>query len=124
MNKDYHEVEGAIYTGHPPICPFKVKIVNHDLPITKRVNDFIVTDEQHYVTYDKDSQYVLAISVNEDGPDYMDHTGRKSNTCESVRAYDYGKWRVFFMARFSSFVILYKILQNWQKYYQLCRKRD
>ena len=37
MNKDYRDVEGAIYTGHPPIRPFQVKIVNRDHPITKGV---------------------------------------------------------------------------------------
>ena len=98
MNKDYRDVEGAIYTGHPPIRPFKVKIVNHDHPITKGVNDFVVTDEQHYVTYDKDPKFVLARSVNEDGLDYTDSAGRRSNTAESVWAYDYGKGRVCFMA--------------------------
>jgi type 1 glutamine amidotransferase len=98
MNKDYRDVEGAIYTGHPPIRPYKVKIVNHDHPITKGVNDFVVTDEQHYVTYDKDPKYVLARSINEDGLDYTDMTGKRSNTAESVWAYDYGKGRVCFMA--------------------------
>jgi len=98
MNKDYRDVEGAVYTGHPPIRPFKVKIVNHDHPITKGVNDFVVTDEQHYVTYDKDPKYVLARSVNEDGLEYKDHAGRVSNGCESVWAYDYGQGRVCFMA--------------------------
>ncbi len=98
MNKDYRDVEGAIYTGHPPIRPFRVKIVNTEHPITRGVNDFVVTDEQHYVTYDKDPKYVLARSVNEDGLDYTDTTGKKSNTAESVWAYDYGKGRVCFMA--------------------------
>jgi type 1 glutamine amidotransferase len=98
LNKDYRDVEGAIYTGHPPIRPFKVQIVNRDHPITRGVNDFVVTDEQHYVTYDKDPKYVLARSVNENGLDYTDHAGRRSNTAESVWAYDYGKGRVCFMA--------------------------
>lgn len=98
MNKDYRDVEGAIYTGHPAIRPFKVKIVNHDHPITKGVNDFIVTDEQHYMTYDKDPKYVLARSVNEDGLDFTDTAGRRANSAEAVWAYDYGKERVCFMA--------------------------
>jgi len=98
MNKDYRDVEGAIYTGHPPIRPFKVKIVNREHPITRGVNDFVVTDEQHYVTYDKDPKFVLARSVNEDGLDYTDQAGRKSNTAEAVWAYDHGKGRVCFMA--------------------------
>jgi type 1 glutamine amidotransferase len=98
LNKDYRDVEGAIYTGHPPIRPFKVQIVNREHPITRGVNDFVVTDEQHYVTYDKDPKFVLARSVNENGLDYTDHAGRRSNTAESVWAYDYGKGRVCFMA--------------------------
>jgi hypothetical protein len=44
-NKDYRDVEGAIYVGHPPIRPFKVKIVNREHPITRGVKDFVVTDE-------------------------------------------------------------------------------
>jgi hypothetical protein len=98
MNKDYRDVEGAAYTGHPPIRPFKVKIVNRNHPITEGVNDFVITDEQHYVTYDKDPKYVLARSVNEDGLDYKDHAGRRSNSCEAAWAYDYGKGRVCFLA--------------------------
>jgi hypothetical protein len=98
LNQDYRDVEGAIYTGHPPIRPFKVHIVNRDHPITQGVNDFVVTDEQHFVKYDKDSRYVLARSVNEDGLEFTDTTGRRSNTAESVWAYEYGKGRVCFMA--------------------------
>jgi type 1 glutamine amidotransferase len=98
MNQDYRDVEGAIYTGHPPIRPFKVHIVNREHPVTRGVNDFVVTDEQHYVTYDKDRKYVLAESINENGLDYTDQAGRRSNKAESVWAYDYGKGRVCFMA--------------------------
>jgi type 1 glutamine amidotransferase len=98
MNKDYRDVEGAVYTGHPRIRPFKVKIVNSEHPITRGVKDFIVTDEQHFLTYEKDPKYVLARSVNEDGLEYTDMAGRRSNTCESVWAYEYGKGRVCFMA--------------------------
>src|SRR5262249_14888768 len=49
-NKDYRDVEGAVYTGHPEIRPFKVKIVNPEHPITRGVRDFVVTDEQHFMT--------------------------------------------------------------------------
>jgi len=96
-NKDYLEVEGAVYTGHPVIRPFKVKIVSPDHPITKGVRDFVVTDEQHFMTYDKDPKYVLARSVNEDGLEYTDMAGRRSNTAEAAWAYDYGKGRVCFL---------------------------
>lgn len=98
MNKDYREVEGAIYVGHPPIRPFKVKIIDQEHPITRGVKDFVVTDEQHYVVYDKDPKHVLARSVNENGLTYKDQAGRTSNSAEAVWAYDYGKGRVCFMA--------------------------
>jgi type 1 glutamine amidotransferase len=98
MNKDYRDVEGAIYTGHPPIRPYKVHIMNPEHPITRGVKDFIVTDEQHYVTYDKDPKYVLARSIAENGLDFTDSAGHHRNWAESVWAYDYGKGRVCFMA--------------------------
>ena len=107
LNKDYRDVEGAIYTGHPPIRAFKVHIVNREHPITRGVNDFVVTDEQHFVTYDKDPKYVLARSVNENGLDYTDQAGKRSNTAEAVWAYDYGKGRVCFMAPGHMIVVLW-----------------
>ncbi len=97
-SKDYRDVEGAIYTGHPPIRPFKVKITDKDHPITRGVNDFVVTDEQHYVEYDKDPKYVLMRSVNEDGLSYTGSIGDQGTSCEAGWAYEYGKGRVCFMA--------------------------
>ena len=99
QNKDYRDVEGAVYAGHPRIRPYRVKIQNKTHPIMKDVNDFVVTDEQHYVQYDKDPKYILATSTYEgDGPIYKDSFDRESHTSESVWAYDYGKGRVCFMA--------------------------
>ena len=97
-NKYYRDVEGAIYTGHPPVRPFKVKIVNKNHPITRDVNDFIVTDEQHYVKYDKESKYILMRSENEDGLKYSGSIGDQGTSCEAGWAYEYGKGRVCFMA--------------------------
>lgn len=93
-NKDYRDVEGAIYTGHPPIRPFRVRIVNREHPITRGVNDFLVTDEQHYVTYDKDPKYVLMRSENADGLAF----GDQGTSCEAGWAYEYGDGRVCFIA--------------------------
>lgn len=99
MRKDYRDVQGATIIGHPPIRPFKVKITNHDHPITKGVNDFVVTDEQHFLIYEKDPKHVLAMSVNEDNLTYRaGRDGTPSNTCEAAWAYDYGKGRVCFLA--------------------------
>ncbi len=93
-NQDFREVLGAVTLEHPPLRPFKVKIVNRDHPITRGVRDFVVTDEQHFVQYEKDPKYVLMQSVNEDGLTWRDH-GASS---VAGWAYDYGKGRVCYLA--------------------------
>ena len=66
-SKDYREVMGGAYITHPALRPFKVSVVNKEHPITRDVQDFIVNDEQHFVTYDKDPNYILLQSENIDG---------------------------------------------------------
>ena len=117
MNKDYRDVEGAIYTGHPPIRPFKVKIVNRDHPITKGVNDFVVTDEQHYMEYDKDPKYLFLETVNEQGLDYA----KRGATAPAGWAYDYGKGRVCYLSPGHMLAVLWnpeyiKLQQNAVKW--------
>jgi type 1 glutamine amidotransferase len=98
-NADFRHVEGALFTGHTPFRPYKMKIVNRDHPITRGVNDFVVTEEQHYLLYDKDPKNVLVRSINEEGLEYTTpQYGNQGNTCEACWAYDYGKGRVCFMA--------------------------
>lgn len=93
-NDDFRDVLGAVTQGHPPTRPFKVKITNRDHPITRGVNDFIVTDEQHYMEYQKDPKHLLMESVNEDGLEYREH----GTTAAAGWAYDYGKGRVAYLA--------------------------
>jgi type 1 glutamine amidotransferase len=93
-NDDFRDVLGAVTEGHPPIRPFKVKVVNKDHPITRGVNDFVVTDEQHFMTYQKDPKYLLLQSVNEDNLGYKD----LGNSSAAGWAYDYGKGRVCYLA--------------------------
>jgi type 1 glutamine amidotransferase len=90
----YREVMGGAYIGHPPLRPFKVRVVNPSHPITRGIEDFMVNDEQHYVTYDKDPQNILLQAENIDGLDYEGH-GTKS---VSGWAHDYRKGRVVFTA--------------------------
>jgi len=52
-SKSYRDVMGGAYVGHPPLRPFQVRVVNKEHPITQGIQDFMVNDEQHYVTYDK-----------------------------------------------------------------------
>jgi len=98
-DKDFRHVEGALFTGHTPFRPYKMKIVNPDHPVTRGVRDFVVTEEQHFLIYDKDPKTVLVRSVNEEGLEYSTPTyGNQGATCEACWAYDYGKGRVCFMA--------------------------
>ncbi len=97
-NADFRHVEGALFTGHTGFRPYKMKIVA-DHPITRGVNDFVVTEEQHYLIYDKDPKTVLVRSVNEEGQTYKTAKyGDQGATCEACWAYDYGRGRVCFMA--------------------------
>jgi type 1 glutamine amidotransferase len=93
-NEDFRDVLGAVTEQHPPLRPFKVKVVNKDHPITKDVNDFVVTDEQHFVKYDKDPKYLLLESVNENGLTHKD----LGTSSAAGWAYDYGKGRVCYLA--------------------------
>jgi type 1 glutamine amidotransferase len=98
-NADFRHVEGALFTGHTPFRPYKMKIVIRDHPITRGVKDFVVTEEQHYLLYDKDPKAVLIRSVNEEGLEYSTPKyGNQGASCEACWAYDYGKGRVCFMA--------------------------
>ena len=93
-SKNYREVMGGAYIGHPPLRPFQVRVVNKDHPITQGVEPFIVNDEQHYVEYDKDRKHILLESENIDGLGY-ENLGTKS---VAGWAYEFGKGRVVFTA--------------------------
>jgi type 1 glutamine amidotransferase len=93
-NDDFRDVLGAVTEGHPPIRRFKVKVINRDHPITRGVSDFVVTDEQHYMRYQKDPKHLLLQSVNEDGKTYKD----LGSSSPAGWAYDYGSGRVCYLA--------------------------
>jgi type 1 glutamine amidotransferase len=91
-SKTYRDVMGGAYIGHPPLRPFKVRVVNTNHPITQGIRDFIVNDEQHYVEYDKDRNNILLEAENIDGLTYQ-NLGSKSI---AGWAYDFGRGRVVF----------------------------
>ena len=66
-SKDYREVMGGAYISHPPLRPFQVHATANKHPITDGMSSFMVNDEQHYVTYDKDPKYVILEAENIDG---------------------------------------------------------
>ncbi len=67
---------------------------NPDHLIAKGVRDFILTDEQHYMEYDKDPKHVFLETVNEEGLTYQ----RQGATAPGGWAYDYGKGRICCMS--------------------------
>jgi len=91
-SKTYRDVQGGAYIGHPPLRPFKVRVVNASHPITQGIQDFFVNDEQHYVEYDKDHKHILLEAENIDGLNFEKY-GTKSI---AGWAYDYGAGRVVF----------------------------
>ena len=93
-SKNYREVMGGAYVGHPPLRPFQVRATGNEHPITKGIEPFIVNDEQHYVDYDKDRKHVILEAENVDGLEYETH-GTKSI---SGWAYEFGRGRVVFTA--------------------------
>ena len=93
-NSHFRDVLGAATEGHPPVRPYRVEITNPDHPITRGASGFLVTDEQHYMTYDGDPAHVLMRSVNEDGETWKE----LGTTCEAGWAFDYGKGRVCYLA--------------------------
>jgi type 1 glutamine amidotransferase len=93
-SKNYREVMGGAYIGHPPLRPFQVKATANQHPITQGMSSFIVNDEQHYVTYDKDPKHLILEAENVDGLKFED-LGTKS---VSGWAYDFGQGRVVFTA--------------------------
>jgi type 1 glutamine amidotransferase len=97
-SKDFRDVMGGAYIDHPPLRPFKVSVVNKEHTITRDVRDFIVNDEQHFVTYDKDSKYILLRSENIDH--LSDISEGKNLGVKAIGgwAYDFGKGRVVFTA--------------------------
>jgi type 1 glutamine amidotransferase len=93
-NEDFREVLGAATLGHPPIRPHRLRIARNDHPITQCVNDFVVTDEQHYLTYDGDPASVFLESVNDDG---LVHENC-GTACEAGWAHHFGEGRVCYLA--------------------------
>lgn len=111
-SKSFREVMGGIRIGHPPLRPFKVKVVNHEHPITKGVQDFMVNDEQHFLIYDLDPKHVILESENIDGLNFGSH----GTSAVGGWAYEYGKGRVVYTA------VGHTIYALWQKEYVKIQK--
>ena len=96
--KNYRDVMGGAYIGHPPLRPFEVHATANAHPITAGMQTFVVNDEQHYVEYDKDPRHVILESENRDGLTYEVGERKLGRKSPAGWAYDYGKGRVVFTA--------------------------
>jgi type 1 glutamine amidotransferase len=113
-SKNYREVMGGAYIGHPPLRPFRVRATGNQHPITQGMSDFVVNDEQHYVEYDKDKKFIVMEAENVDGLTY-ESLGSKSI---SGWAYDFGSGRVVFTA------VGHTIHAMWNPQYLEIQKRS
>ena len=98
-NEDYRHVEGALFTGHTKFKPYTLEVTQSTHPITQGVSDFVVTEEQHYLIYDKDPADVFLRSRSMDNESYKPRRHPEQvPTCEAGWAYDYGRGRVCYLA--------------------------
>lgn len=91
----YRRALGGYYQGHPPIAPFQVSVVDRDHPITQGVEDYEITDEQHFLWFDPDRVTLLLKSQ-----------GRNGMESAAGWAYQYGKGRVAYLANGHTLEIL------------------
>ncbi len=124
---NYREVQGGVGLNHPPLRPYKVRIVNKNHPVTHGVEDFMVDDEQHYLIYDKDPKNILLHSENVDGlrftPPIRDPKDMSTEpikdlgtTSVSGWAHEFGSGRVVFTA------MGHTIYTMWQPEYMKMQK--
>jgi len=92
----YRGITGGAYDGHPPERPWKVEVVNRDHPITQDVEDFMVTDEQHFPIYDRAPGDLLLRGANIDGLTFDTDSGAAKAVTVSATAWahSYGEGRV------------------------------
>ena len=63
----FRRLLGGHFAGHPPVKTFSVKVVDSTHPVTRGVEDYVVSDEQHFLEYDEDELTLLTKSYSEDG---------------------------------------------------------
>jgi type 1 glutamine amidotransferase len=111
-SENYRDVQGGVGLNHPPLRPFKVRVVNKEHPVTQGIEDFMVADEQHYTIYDKDPKNILLHSENldgltfeatlrdpkEGGPEASGPPRNLGTTSISGWAHEFGSGRVVFTA--------------------------
>jgi uncharacterized protein len=82
---DYQAFVGGHFIGHPHYRPYQVSITPVDSPITKGIEEFMITDEQYILDYSSQMK-VLANALH------------KGATMPVMWTKDWGKGRIFYSA--------------------------
>lgn len=96
----FRSLSGGAYDGHPAERPWKVEVLNRSHPITKGVNDFLLTDEQHFPLCDRPDGDALLRGINVDGLGFTSDSGAVHNGTVSATAwaFEHGAGRVLMSA--------------------------
>lgn len=95
FSEEFRRVVAGAYDGHPPERNWRVLPAQPDHPLLSGVNEFVVTDEQHFPLYDGPDGNILLRGVNTDGLQFTSDSGLQ-RSCESVVAWshEYRRGRV------------------------------
>jgi type 1 glutamine amidotransferase len=128
VSKEFRDVTGGAFIGHPPLRPFQVRPTGNKHVITEGITPFMVNDEQHYVIYDKDTKNIILEAENIDGLTYEQaggveagqqlQKGKYGSKSISGWAHEYGNGRVVYTA------VGHTIHAMWQPQYLEIQKRS
>ena len=59
-DRDWHDFVGGHFVTHPHYRPYQVSMTTIDHPISKGIDEYMTTDEQYILDYEKDKITVLA----------------------------------------------------------------
>lgn len=83
-DSDWHQFVGGHFVTHPHYRQYQVSITTVDHPITKGIDEFMTTDEQYILDYDKDKITVLGNGLY------------KGDLMPAIWVKSHGKGRVFY----------------------------
>jgi hypothetical protein len=83
----YRRVTRGVFDGHPPERNWKVSVAAAKHELVAGVEDFVVTDEQHYPIYDGAPENILLTGENTDGCTYTSKSGSTQSSARSVVAW-------------------------------------
>ncbi len=95
FDEKFRRVAGGAYDGHPPERNWRVVPAQSGHPLLSGVEEFVITDEQHFPLYDRPQENILLRGVNSDGLAFESDSGLPAS-CDSIVAWshEYGRGKV------------------------------